>query len=44
MIPALGSEQIINCNSNVLLDGTTGFTLAVESYPAGNSWRALVHK
>lgn len=27
----------------MLLDGSTGFTLAVESYPAGNSWRARIN-
>jgi hypothetical protein len=39
----LGSEQIINCNSNYLLDGTTGFTLAIESFPERNAWRARIN-
>lgn len=39
----LGSEQIINCNSNYLLDGSTGFTLALESFPERNAWRARIN-
>ena len=39
----VGSEQVLNCNSNFLLDGTTGFTLALEAFPAGNAWRARIN-
>ena len=39
----LGAEQIINCNSNFLLDGSTGYTLVIESFPEGNAWRARIN-
>ena len=35
----LGSEQILNCNSHFLDTGHTGFTLAIEAFPAEGTWR-----